>query len=38
MNDYILDQPWAMPFATNPQILVASSKLKGVTTNVSRRT
>jgi peptide/nickel transport system substrate-binding protein len=33
MNDYILDQSWAMPFATNPQILVASSKLKGVTTN-----
>ena len=22
MNDYILDQSWAMPFATNPQILV----------------
>jgi peptide/nickel transport system substrate-binding protein len=33
MNDYILDQSWAMPFATNPQILVATSKLKGVTTN-----
>jgi ABC-type transport system substrate-binding protein len=33
MSDYILDQSWAMPFATNPQILVASSKLKGVTTN-----
>jgi peptide/nickel transport system substrate-binding protein len=33
MNDYILDQSWAMPFATNPQILVATNKLKGVTTN-----
>ncbi len=33
MNDYILDQAWAMPMATNPQILVAASKLKGVTTN-----
>ncbi|HEX8969420.1 MAG TPA: ABC transporter substrate-binding protein [Chloroflexota bacterium] len=33
MNDYILDQSWAMPIATNPQILVATNKLKGVTTN-----
>ena len=33
MNDYILDQSWAMPMATNPQILVATNKVKGVTTN-----
>jgi len=33
MNDYILDQSWAMPFATNPQILVTRSNLKGLTTN-----
>jgi peptide/nickel transport system substrate-binding protein len=33
MNDYILDQSWAMPFATNPQILVVKSNVKGITTN-----
>jgi peptide/nickel transport system substrate-binding protein len=33
MNDYILDQSWAMPFATNPQILVTTNKVKGMTIN-----
>jgi peptide/nickel transport system substrate-binding protein len=33
MNDYILDQSWAMPFATNPQILVTTNKVKGMTVN-----
>jgi peptide/nickel transport system substrate-binding protein len=33
MNDYILDQAWAMPFATNPQILVTTNKVKGMTLN-----
>jgi peptide/nickel transport system substrate-binding protein len=30
LNDYILDQSFAMPIATNPQILVATSRLKGL--------
>jgi peptide/nickel transport system substrate-binding protein len=30
LNDYILDQSFAMPIATNPQILVGSQKLKDV--------
>jgi peptide/nickel transport system substrate-binding protein len=33
LNDYILDQSWAMPMATNPQVLVGTPKLKGVTVN-----
>jgi peptide/nickel transport system substrate-binding protein len=33
MNDYILDQSWAMPMCTNPQILVGSSKVKGLEPN-----
>jgi peptide/nickel transport system substrate-binding protein len=33
MNDYILDQSWAMPFATNPQILVTKSNVQGITIN-----
>jgi peptide/nickel transport system substrate-binding protein len=33
MNDYILDQSWAMPMATNPQILVTRSNVKGLTIN-----
>jgi len=33
LNDYILDQSWAMPFATNPQILVATKKVHGMTIN-----
>ena len=33
MNDYILDQSWAMPLATNPQMLVGNTKLKGVAVN-----
>jgi peptide/nickel transport system substrate-binding protein len=30
LNDYILDQSFAMPVATNPQILVGTDKLQGV--------
>jgi ABC-type transport system substrate-binding protein len=33
LNDYILDQSWAMPMATNPQVLVGTTKLKGVSVN-----
>ena len=33
MNDYILDQSWAMPIATNPQILVGTAKVHGVEPN-----
>ncbi len=33
MNDYILDQSWAMPIATNPQILVTRTNVKGLTIN-----
>jgi peptide/nickel transport system substrate-binding protein len=33
LNDYILDQSWAMPMATNPQVLVGTTRLKGVSVN-----
>lgn len=33
MNDYILDQCWAMPVSTNPQILVTRSNVQGLTLN-----
>ncbi|HEU0169732.1 MAG TPA: ABC transporter substrate-binding protein [Chloroflexota bacterium] len=33
MNDYILDQSWAMPVTTGPAIRVSTAKVKGLTTN-----
>jgi ABC-type transport system substrate-binding protein len=33
INDYILDQSWAMPISTNPQIMVGTAKLHGVEAN-----
>jgi len=33
MNDYILDQSWAMPIAYGPAFRVSTSKVKGLTTN-----
>jgi peptide/nickel transport system substrate-binding protein len=33
LNDYILDQSWAMPMSTNPQILVGTARLHGVEPN-----
>jgi peptide/nickel transport system substrate-binding protein len=33
MNSYILDESWAMPMCTDPQVLVGTKRLKGVTVN-----
>ncbi|MBV9581841.1 MAG: ABC transporter substrate-binding protein [Chloroflexi bacterium] len=33
INDYILDQSWAMPISSNPQIMVGTAKLHGVEPN-----
>jgi peptide/nickel transport system substrate-binding protein len=33
LNDYILDQSWAMPIAYGPAFRVSTSKVKGLTTN-----
>jgi peptide/nickel transport system substrate-binding protein len=33
INDYILDQSWAMPISSNPQIMVGTTKLHGVQPN-----
>ncbi len=33
MNDYILDQSWAMPLSTGPQTLVGTAKVKGLEPN-----
>jgi ABC-type transport system substrate-binding protein len=30
MNDFVLDQSWVFPIASNPAILVTSNKLRGL--------